>query len=349
VENQIKQGVSARVFYARARGTVLPESDPYYLDRQLCFSNWERAIFHVKEHRILKAFFSLYTRDDFDLTHAYMTFTNGYVSMQVKRKWRIPYVVAVRDTDLNVFFRYMVHLRRLGIEILSEAERIIFLSPAYYEQTLEKYVPPHMWANISSKSVIIPNGIDDFYLRNSSQPRLINENRPLRLMTVGHVCKRKNQITVCKAVELLRKQGLDIEYTVIGQILDKRLFQRISRYAFVNYKPFMAKEQLIDEYRKADVFVMPSITETFGLTYAEAMTQGLPVIYSKNQGFDGQFEEGTVGYRVSSTSQEDVANAILKIRDNYSSISNRCIDLACRFNWENIAEQYNEIYKDCKR
>lgn len=40
---------------------------------------------------------------------------------------------------------------------------------------------------------------------------------------------------------------------------------------------------------------MPSHKETFGLVYAEAMSQGLPIIYTKNQGFDGQFPDGYVG------------------------------------------------------
>jgi len=43
---------------------------------------------------------------------------------------------------------------------------------------------------------------------------------------------------------------------------------------------------------------MPSITETFGLVYAEALSQGLPVLYTRGQGFDRQFEEGEVGYAV---------------------------------------------------
>ena len=43
---------------------------------------------------------------------------------------------------------------------------------------------------------------------------------------------------------------------------------------------------------------MPSRYETFGLVYGEAMSQGLPIIYSKGQGVDGYFKEGTVGYGV---------------------------------------------------
>ena len=65
---------------------------------------------------------------------------------------------------------------------------------------------------------------------------------------------------------------------------------------------------------------MPSYTESFGLVYAEAMSQKLPVIYSKGQGFDGQFEEGLVGYHVSPYDVKDIANGILKALENDSAI-----------------------------
>ena len=41
---------------------------------------------------------------------------------------------------------------------------------------------------------------------------------------------------------------------------------------------------------------MPSITETFGLVYGEALSQGLLIIYTKGQGFDGQIKEKLAGY-----------------------------------------------------
>ena len=90
---------------------------------------------------------------------------------------------------------------------------------------------------------------------------------------------------------------------------------------------------------------MPSFTETFGLVYAEAMSQGLPVVYTRGQGFDGQFEEGFAGYSVNSNSPEEIADVIEKIIADYSTISANCISGALQFNWKEIAEKYYEIYE----
>ena len=90
---------------------------------------------------------------------------------------------------------------------------------------------------------------------------------------------------------------------------------------------------------------MPSTDETFGLVYPEAMSQGLPVIYSRGEGFDGQLPEGAAGYAVAAHSPMDVAEAIVRIAEEYPAISGRCPGLAAQFNWDSFIAQYNEIYR----
>jgi len=91
---------------------------------------------------------------------------------------------------------------------------------------------------------------------------------------------------------------------------------------------------------------MPSITETFGLVYTEAMSQGMPVIYSEKQGFDGQFKEGIIGYHVNSFNAEEIAKKILKIISNYEKISRNCLKYSHLFDWKNISGKYSQIYND---
>lgn len=51
------------------------------------------------------------------------------------------------------------------------------------------------------------------------------------------------------------------------------------------------KKQLREAFSISDIFVMPSKPETFGLVYVEALSQGLPILYAKGEGFDGYFDE----------------------------------------------------------
>lgn len=90
---------------------------------------------------------------------------------------------------------------------------------------------------------------------------------------------------------------------------------------------------------------MPSHHETFSLVHAEAMSQGLPVIYSRGQGFDGQFEDGVVGFSVQYDSPEEIAEKVIDIINNYEAISQNCVEKADKFDWDKIAGKYIEIYK----
>ena len=95
-----------------------------------------------------------------------------------------------------------------------------------------------------------------------------------------------------------------------------------------------------------NIFVMPSKHETFGLTYVEAMSQGIPVIYTKDEGFDGFFEDGKVGYSIKYNDYIDMSDKIKLIIKNYEAISNDCITEALKFNWKDISLRYIKEYRD---
>lgn len=89
---------------------------------------------------------------------------------------------------------------------------------------------------------------------------------------------------------------------------------------------------------------MPSKHETFGLVYAEAMSQGLPVIYTRGQGFDGQFPEGEVGFSVKYDEPEEIVMRVKEIIANYDAISTRDLANVHRYDWEDIAQDYIKLY-----
>lgn len=305
---------------------------------------YDRIIFQIKHKKIYDDIVKTYDISKYSLLHAHSLFSNGYIAYKLKKKYNVPYIVAVRDTDVNVFFKYMIYLRNLGIEILKEAEGVIFLSKTYRSFVIGKYIPNRLKKEIFSKSEIIPNGIDDFWLQNKGASKILNKQKKINLLTVGLISRRKNQLITTKAINLLQRKGYKIKYTVVGKIEDKKVYRQIKDLPYVQYIPHTSKEELLDIYRENDIFVMPSITETFGLVYAEAMSQGLPVIYTRGQGFDGQFEEGEVGYSVNAMFTEELADKIILIGNNYNEISKRCIRLVDKFNWSTISNEYLKIY-----
>ena len=346
IENLNEQGIQSDVFvptYDVKRSIV--DVKPYVKVVE-CFKKWDRLFYYKKQNKVFKAICKTYSCDQYEYIHAYTLFSDGNVAMKLSETYGIPYVVAIRNTDVNDFFRLMPHLRGRGIEIMRKASAVFFLSNAYLKQVLKKYIPAKFHDEILQKTYIIPNGIDDFWLNNSIvQNKSIDIKNNVKLIYAGRIDKNKNIPTTQKAMALLSGRGINTTLTVVGKVEDKKEYLKILKDKRTKYLPAMSKEKLIDEYRKADIFVMPSFTESFGLVYAEAMSQGLPVVYSEGQGFDNQFEEGSVGFHVSANDPKSVADGIEKVINSFDVIREGIAVNARKFNWEDIAKRYVAIYQ----
>lgn len=347
IEKLDAHGIENKVFAPHCSATEIIVKPNDNVIASNCFKRNDKFVFHHKQKKIVRSIEENVVVDDYDVIHAYTLFTDGNAARTLSEKYGIPYVVAVRNTDMNFFFKKMVHLRGVGVKAMRKASKVFFLSEAYMNTALEKYVPKKYRDEIKAKSEIVPNGIDDFWHDN----RYDGERTPekvIRLIYAGRIDKNKNIRTTQKAMELLRKKGIESRLTVVGKVYDDAEYQLIAADPYTVCKPAVPKEKLIDEYRSGDIFVMPSYKETFGLVYAEAMSQGLPVVYTQGQGFDCQFKEGEVGYHVPSDSPEAVADAIEKICGDYAGISRRAAEGSARFNWDSIVSTYISFYEQIK-
>ncbi|WP_430790447.1 glycosyltransferase family 4 protein [Virgibacillus flavescens] len=314
-------------------------------------NKFDRLVYFSKVRKITKDIIDSIDLSDIDLTHAHFLFSNGGAAYRLKKKMGIDYIVAVRNTDINVFFKYGIHLRKHGVAILKEAKKIIFLSPAYKDYLIEHYIPSHLKDRIRDKSYVVPNGIDNFWLENSYDTKeLAAFSKTIRLVFVGELNQNKNVMTALGSVLRLKEKGFDVRFDIIGTgpleneiktyIKTKHIRSNVTLHGYVN-----DKNRLLAMYREADIFLMPSFHETFGLVYIEAMTQGLPVIYSRGQGIDGYFEEGEVGYAVNPASSEDISRKIETIMDNYEAMNQQVINVVGEFKWSKIASVYQELYE----
>lgn len=348
VEQLKAKGIDNHVFtpvYCAEGHNVVPNE---YVNVAVCFKKWDRIIYRYKQRKIYNKIKADYEIDKFSCIHAYTVFTDGNVARRISEKYNVPYVVAVRNTDLNDFFAHMLHLRHIGIKVLLEAKVVFFLSNSYMQQTIDKYIPDKYKSTILMKSVVIPNGIDVFWHDHLYAERKYTEilsrikHKQIKLVFVGGIEKNKNVGLICEAKKILENNGWNIDLYVVGKVKDKRVFEKIKPY--IHYVESQPKERLINIYRNSDIFVMPSHKETFGLVYAEAMSQGLPVLYTKNQGFDGQFDDGVVGFAVSDVDAEELSIKITDILNHYLDMSKNAYQNVKKFSWNVICDYYISLY-----
>lgn len=340
------RGHSVIAFNAVAEGAKIDDKYKKIMDDKVihkeCFGKFDRFFFRHKQKKIQDSIEkNIYVRD-FDLIHSHTLFNGGWATYQLYRKYGIPYVVSVRNTDLNIFLKIPM-FRSIARTILDNASGVLFLSDAYKEKLLSICYKDAERESIIRKCDVIPNGLEPYWLDNISSAKEAIHN-PLELLCVGKVDKNKNMETTLKVVDRLNTENVDTHLTVIGQVLDETVKKLLDHGKNVSVISYLTKEELIDYYRAADIFVMPSYKETFGRVYAEAMTQGVPVIYTRGQGFDGTFEDGSVGYSVKADDVEEIVSSINKIIENYKEISANCIDKCTIFNWQDISERLERLY-----
>lgn len=313
-----------------------------------CFNKLDKINYYSKQKKILATAEKNFKVDEFDVLHSYTVFTDGNIAYQLHKKYGVPYVVAVRNTDVNTFFKYMPHLRNRGVEILKNARAVFFLSQKYKERTFSKYIPKELHKEIENKTYIQPNGIDPYWLDNIYNKAETTENT-VKVVSAGGIDKNKNMAVIAEALSLLEKEGKRVSLDIAGGIKDNNEAEKLKKYSFVKLHGKLNKTELSELYRKCDVFALASFTETFGMVYIEAMSQHLPVIYTKNEGFDGQFPEGEVGFHVNPSDPNEIAVKISEAYEKRIEIGERCVSAVRKFNWDAITQKYSEIYSEIIR
>lgn len=351
----IENRIDLSVFHFSNKRVGMPEPgsiyDKEYIDTSLPFSNIDRWFFFNKEKKVMRALKNHLSGKSFNMIHAHTLFSEGYLAYKLHKESGIPYIVAVRNTDINVFFKYRKYLHGLGCEILQNADRIIFLTSVYEQKLFDKYIPKKFRDELKSKIVIIPNGIDSLFLNNMAQPRSrVSENK-LNVITVGMVNKNKNQTYICDQLEKYQKDNPDIivsykNFGIIRFERDKKYAALLNKYPFAERCEPKSHMELIEEYRNADIFALLSKTESFGIVYAEAISQGLPILYTKGEGFDTQFDDGVVGHAVDLSKNGDFVQKLESILKDYEGFSKRALEGASKFDWKKIGRRYSELYAE---
>ena len=198
-------------------------------------------------------------------------------------------------------------------KILENANKIIFLNPHYRSKLLYKS-PDSLQENIQKKSCIIPNGINKTWLKSYRNNDSNNSSGTLKIVYVGDFSKNKNIHRLIDAIIALSHQR-KVLLTIVGygnSNQEKLLKNRASENKnIINYIGRVDDEnELRKIYSSNHIFAMPSMFETFGLVYIEALSQGLPVITSYGQGVDGYFKPGTISEAVDPSSTLDIIRGI---------------------------------------
>lgn len=145
------------------------------------------------------------------------------------------------------------------------------------------------------------------------------QNDVPRIITVARYTQQKNVLTYMKAIRMIKEMGLKVHFDWYG---DKKhnaaYYAEVEKeYHLLDIADYLTlhnpNQKIEEEYRKSDIFCLPSLFEGYPNVVAEAMSCGLPVICSNVYENPYIVEEGINGFLFNPEKAEDIVKAIRQI------------------------------------
>ena len=303
-----------------------------------------RAFFFHKIERTVKEIEKTVDLNSVSCIHATNLFSDGMTALELHRKYGIPYLVAVRNSDLNEFLRYLPHLWWVHRAVIEGAAKVVFITPNLRQRLLKHPTLFGMRDEAEQKSVVISNGLNAFWINNIQSE---NTASPHHLLYAGNFTRNKNLPRLIRALESLRGEFPDLHLDVAGAggNGEKQALALMQHHAdWITYHGKITDlDAMKSLYRANRIFAMPSKSETFGLVYVEALSQGLSVLWSHGEAIDGMFPE-TIGESVNPLNVNDIAAKLRKMMAQPESYKALPSDTFEAFRWPAIAQQYAILY-----
>jgi conserved hypothetical protein len=216
-------------------------------------------------------------------------------------KLGVPFVAGVHNSDLEVLTNplYKFHFKKRLEKALRNAKAIACRSFVIKDKLLKLY------PEFENKTFTAPSGINKEFIVSDFAP--INRNK-IKVLTCANFKKRKNidkVIEACKGLE-------SFELTVIGDGKEKKHLEEIDKS--VKFTGHLQHNQVLAKMRESDIFILPSIGETFGMVYLEAMSQGCITICTKDDGISGIIKDSQNGFLTLPISNE-IRKILLNIKN----------------------------------
>lgn len=166
------------------------------------------------------------------------------------------------------------------------------------------------------------------------------------LLFVGRLDPVKGVFNLLSVVERLVKHDRLLKLTIVGHgPLEDRVISFIKKHHLTDFVELkhLTQNEVIGEYKKADVFVLPSLSEGFPLTVLEAMAMKLPVVATSVGDVPDIIVEGKTGFLANAGDEKSLAEAILKALKSDREKIGRDSQEQVKINhsWEKIG---NKIY-----
>jgi glycogen(starch) synthase len=280
--------------------------------------------------------------EEFDIIHAHdwMTFPAGIAVAAYSRK---PLVVQVHSTE---FDRSGEHVNQCVYDIerqgMHAAAKVIAVSNYTRNIVVSRYaVPPE-------KVEVIYNGIDPPDAAEAPAQPARPSQRDKVVLFLGRITMQKGPEYFLYAAKRVLEKEKHVKFIMAGD--GDRLCGTIELAAWLGighrvfFTRFLRGADVDNAYRMADLYVMPSVSEPFGLAPLEALRNNVPVLISKQSGIAETLQNAL---KVDFWDINEMANkmvAVLRHPPLQETLRANGHKEVLKFRWEDSAARVNDIY-----
>lgn len=277
---------------------------------------------------------------DFDLIHAHFTWPSGYIAVKLKKIFHKPVILTIHENG-EWFDKEVSMNNQLINKAWTESDVLIRVNHKDV-QTLNKF---------NSTVFTVYNGfspnLHPIDMMSARKILGLPENSKI-IFSLGNLIKRKGFNYLIEAMKIICAQRDDVICYIGGAGPErKKLMKQIRKLNMENNIYLLGSiphDQLNIWMNSCDLFVLPSLSESFGVVLIEALACGKPVIAAMNRGSQEIILKNDFGFLVKPANPKDLAEKILMALDREWD-SKKILDHASQFTWGNIGKQIIDIYE----
>jgi len=284
---------------------------------------------------------SLATKHEFDVIHAHdwLTYPAGIAAKMISGK---PLVIHVHATEFDRSGENVnpsvFAIERRGMEV---ADKIITVSNLTRNIVISKYGIPE------DKVITVHNAVD---FSNGEEFQEYKKNLPEQIVTfLGRVTYQKGPDYFVEAANKVLKKNQNVRFVMAGSgDMLNRMIRRVAELGIshkFHFTGFLKGTDVNRMFQLSDVYVMPSVSEPFGISPLEAMRSNVPVIISKQSGVA---EVLKYALKIDFWDIDAMADSIYGLL-NYKALSNFFIkygqEEVNNLKWENAADGVKGVYE----
>lgn len=274
-------------------------------------------------------------KPDVMVCHHYNAYFTFY---KLAKKLNIPLVAGIHMSDVRLAQKQIYHwyFKKIYHRVSGFACR----SQSYQKQFVK------LFPEQSFKTFLAMSGIPDKYLnQNTLKPE--SDTSVLHFITVSSLIARKQIDKILQALSEL-PQNITWQFSIIGEGAEKSKLQQLTERPGLRGKVVflgnLHRDEVFGHLKKADIFVLPSYDETFGLVYLEAMAAGCLTIGSINEGIDGTIVNNQNGFLCDPFNEQSIKETLinaarLDIKEK-ERIINNALNTVSNYSNSKMAEYY---------